>query len=1146
MKKYKVMMVAVLGIMVLLLSFAPMTTTAPSGVVEAEAGSNMSIGTEVVLSNNTVATYLGKTSDGNDKWQATFEGPKYLDDLKTPIEARWEYNLDKEEWNSCANLFTTTVKDSNVTVEYQGKKMDWQPQLEIGSKQQTEGLVNLLPVDPINENYPGNTLQWDYGNGITRNLRIIEGMLIEYYTISELPTGNITIKTNTNKDAGFVWTSPEVAWDANYKPVALTVDGDDLTLTLEAMQNATLPITIDPTSCFNTERQDVSLQITSDWHATQSGAWNEAHDASSALNMFTGYPVLIVQVSRCHSDDSGDYYYGIDRPVVYFDTSELPDNCIINEATLQLYEYEYGYDDALGSWKLQIQSGMPTYPHDPPRASDYRYTHYSGNGGRLYSSKMGGEGYKSITLTETGEGWINRAGTTKFMLRDGTYDIPDNIPSGTYSGDNYFGCYSYEKGANYRPRLIVYYETPPSRPEVSTNEATDIEYTSATLNGEITNTGGENCDERGFDWGETDSYGSTWTESGSYGAGSFSRLIAGLDHDKTYHFRAKAHNSAGWGYGTDKEIPKRLLPLERYAPVLYFHPYEKYYTDSFYSMLNESDLMFRWNNGSRELNLSGPVDQSQLPGPSTTGVYYLDMWNATPAPFLYNYTAELPDPDRFTGYRYTVYGRQVEKTYKGNDYIVLQYWFFYPYNNWWNCHEGDWERIQIILYEANETPQRMTFGQHWGGDTVPWAPANISFVSETHPKVFPARGSHASYPNNGDNGEHLLMRLGKQDLIDYTSYAGRVLFPGYISSGNITGVDKRPYTLTDITYEPSWVKWSGIWGYYVHGYKGKVGQSGCPGPANLSVNKINVWNNPIEWADDPGSSSIVGTAIGPVTGSVRLHAYDSQGNHTGLNETCGIETEIPGTYFYIPASNQSEAELMWIYTEENLTFTIEASEVGECNFSFARHFSDTVTTNYTHIEVTKNTTATVDTGEENPLLLMELDFDGDGVTDEYKFPDSNSTLKGQVNFTGRDTPPNDRWIEPFVVKLFEPGNLTNVLWTGVATTNNTGVFTIDNIPPGTYDIGIKNWTCLSELVTNVTVGANETTVVDFGTTREGDADGNDAVIAIDFSLLAGAFGSIPGDPNWNANCDFDRNDAITATDFSLLAGSFGQCGDLLQ
>ena len=585
----------------------------------------------------------------------------------------------------------------------------------------------------------------------------------------------------------------------------------------------------------------------------------------------------------------------------------------------------------------------------------------------------------------------------------------------------------------------------------------------------------------------------------------------------------------------DFEIEGIPPPLERYAPVLYFHPEEDYYTDSIYSMLNESDLMFRWNNGSRELNLSGPVDQSQLPGPNNTGKHYLDMWNATPAPLGESWRAEKPDPDRFTDYPFTVYGRQVEV----DNYIVLQYWFFYPYNNWKNCHEGDWERIQIICDKDTETPIDVTFGQHHGGKTYPWDDiVDVGLIAETHPKVFPAVGSHASYPDVGS----YYMIVG----YDYTSDTGLVSYPiNYVSESDIPTGNKKGYTLTDISGEPSWVKWSGIWGYYVPGRTGGRGQSGPPSPANLSVNGINVWNNPIEWADDPGSPYIIGKATGPATGSVRLHAYDSNGNHTGLNETGWIETEIPGTYFYIPAGNQSDAELMWIYTEENLTFTIEASEEGECNFSFARCVGGEITTNYTHIEVTENTTAKVDTGEENPLLLMGLDFDSDGVTDELRFPDSNSTLKGQVNFTGRDTPPNDRWIEPFVVKLFESGNLTNVLWTGVATTNNTGVFTIDNIPPNaTYDVGIKNCTCLSELVTNVTVGVNETIVVDFGILREGDASGDDAVTSIDFSLLAGAFGSIPGDPNWNANCDFDRNGAVTIMDFSLLAASFGQCGDL--
>jgi len=70
-------------------------------------------------------------------------------------------------------------------------------------------------------------------------------------------------------------------------------------------------------------------------------------------------------------------------------------------------------------------------------------------------------------------------------------------------------------------------------------------------------------------------------------------------------------------------------------------------------------------------------------------------------------------------------------------------------------------------------------------------------------------------------------------------------------------------------------------------------------------------------------------------------------------------------------------------------------------------------------------------------------------------------LEGHVSYVSRGIPPDARWIEPFVVRVFEQGNLTNELWTTNATTNNTGVFNM-SVVVGTYDIGIKNWTCLSE------------------------------------------------------------------------------------
>jgi len=151
------------------------------------------------------------------------------------------------------------------------------------------------------------------------------------------------------------------------------------------------------------------------------------------------------------------------------------------------------------------------------------------------------------------------------------------------------------------------------------------------------------------------------------------------------------------------------------------------------------------------------------------------------------------------------------------------------------------------------------------------------------------------------------------------------------------------------------------------------------------------------------------------------------------------------------------------------------------------------------------------------------------------------TLEGHVTFMGRGSN-NTQWIETFVVMGFEQGNLTNELWTKDVTTNNTGFFSI-NVTPGTYDVGIKNATCLSKLVTNVTLTAGNTTVVDFGTVREGDIDNNDWVASSDLSRFCAAYGTKPGDAGWNADADLNRDNWVSSGDLSLFCADYNLKGD---
>ena len=88
-------------------------------------------------------------------------------------------------------------------------------------------------------------------------------------------------------------------------------------------------------------------------------------------------------------------------------------------------------------------------------------------------------------------------------------------------------------------------------PTVTTDPATSVAATTATLNGPLDNDGGEACD-CGFEWGETIAYGNTTPTQSRTTGQTFSQVISGLDPNTTYHFRAFATNAAGTSYGADR------------------------------------------------------------------------------------------------------------------------------------------------------------------------------------------------------------------------------------------------------------------------------------------------------------------------------------------------------------------------------------------------------------------------------------------------------------------------------------------------------------------------------------------------------------------------------------------------------------------
>jgi hypothetical protein len=185
----------------------------------------------------------------------------------------------------------------------------------------------------------------------------------------------------------------------------------------------------------------------------------------------------------------------------------------------------------------------------------------------------------------------------------------------------------------------------------------------------------------------------------------------------------------------------------------------------------------------------------------------------------------------------------------GHPGFVLQYWFFWYFNQFNDLHEGDWEGMQIS-FEAQtpaaalaEEPRQIILFQHAGGERADWTDAKVQ-KEGTHPIVYPAAGSHATfydsavYIENGQEGSGL--------GCDNTSEPVRELRP-------------RPVLLPDHVTDRGrfrWLSYYGRWGEMEKGYN-----NGPTGPQTKTV-----WKEPFAWMEEQRSTSPrlpAGSIVGP-------------------------------------------------------------------------------------------------------------------------------------------------------------------------------------------------------------------------------------------------------------------------------------------
>jgi hypothetical protein len=101
---------------------------------------------------------------------------------------------------------------------------------------------------------------------------------------------------------------------------------------------------------------------------------------------------------------------------------------------------------------------------------------------------------------------------------------------------------------------------------------------------------------------------------------------------------------------------------------------------------------------------------------------------------------------------YTYYYRYL----KDSQYLYLQYWFFYSYNDWGqsfsglNDHEGDWECMMLFFKQDSngrpiEPPAHVVYATHESRIPKSWDHEDVK-RSGTHVEAFIGGGSHATYP----------------------------------------------------------------------------------------------------------------------------------------------------------------------------------------------------------------------------------------------------------------------------------------------------------------------------------------------------------------------------------------------------------------
>lgn len=245
--------------------------------------------------------------------------------------------------------------------------------------------------------------------------------------------------------------------------------------------------------------------------------------------------------------------------------------------------------------------------------------------------------------------------------------------------------------------------------------------------------------------------------------------------------------------------------------------------------------------GDRAVVLRSPEGESVTVAPSPADLaglgdgYYLDLPGEPLSPGCdyeqwFRTKTDIPT---------SVYARVVADP-QGSGNLVVQYWFWWVYNDWNDKHEGDWEMIQLLFPATaardalSATPTQVAFAQHEGSEVANWDDPKLLRDGD-HVAVYPGEGSHAAYFTQARwFGKSAAAGFGCDNTSVADGLSATVLRP------EVRMLDNQP-----------WLTFTGRWGQKAPSFN-----NGPTGP-----NTKDQWDAPVTWQVDEGRPSAVALPV---------------------------------------------------------------------------------------------------------------------------------------------------------------------------------------------------------------------------------------------------------------------------------------------